>query len=71
MMGKEAAFMALDFGADDMDGTINNTTSIYSKAGAVETKPQRNETEIIALIKAHRKIPVERDGLYNTLKKWS
>ncbi len=71
MMGKEASLMALDFGADDMDGTINNTTSIYSKAGSSEQKPQMNEEEIISLLNEYRKIPVERDGVYNVIHKWT
>ena len=71
MMGKEAAFLALDFGADDMDGTINNTTSIYSKAGSTEQKPRMNEEEIISLLKTYRKVPIERDGVYNVIHKWA
>jgi len=67
MLGKEAAFITLDFGADDMDGTINNTTSIYSKAGASEQKPEMSEAEIVTLIKEYRKKPVERDAIYNTI----
>ncbi len=64
MLGKEAALLALDFGADDMDGTINNSTVIYSKAGASEQKPQISEAEMIELIKSHRKKPLERDESY-------
>jgi len=64
MLGKETALLALDFGADDLDGTINNSTAIYSKAGATEQKPQFDESEIIKLIQKHRKRPVERNGAY-------
>jgi len=71
MIGKEAAFLSLDFGADDMDGTIDNTTSIYSKAGSSELKPQMSEEEIVSHLKTYRKVPVERDGLYNVMRKWA
>lgn len=64
MLGKEAAFLALDFGADDMDGTINNSTAIYSRAGAEEQSPDMAEDVLIHIIKMHRKTPVRRDGLY-------
>ncbi|HKK41090.1 MAG TPA: CofH family radical SAM protein, partial [Bacteroidales bacterium] len=36
MIGKESAQLSLSFGADDMDGTIDDTTRIYSMAGSEE-----------------------------------
>ena len=38
MIGKEGAQLSLSFGTDDMDGTIDDTTRIYSMAGS-EEKP--------------------------------
>ncbi|MDD3875084.1 MAG: CofH family radical SAM protein [Bacteroidales bacterium] len=69
MLGKDTAFLALDFGVDDMDGTINNTTSIYSRAGATDQKPQMSETEFKDMIKVHRRIPVERNAVYDAVIK--
>ena len=39
MIGKECAQMSLSFGTDDMDGTIDDTTRIYSMAGSEEENP--------------------------------
>ena len=70
MTGKEAAQLALSFGADDMDGTIDDTTRIYSMAGSKEEKPAISTDEICKLIRAAGFTPVERDSLYNTVKEW-
>jgi aminodeoxyfutalosine synthase len=64
MTGKESAQMSLSFGTDDMDGTIDDTTRIYSMAGSKEN-PAMNSDEICALIRQAGFIPVERDSLYN------
>jgi len=64
MLGKETAFMATDFGVDDVDGTINNTTAIYSRAGAGEQKPLMTPQEMTSLAKKHGKIAKERDAFY-------
>jgi len=65
MIGREAAQISLSFGVDDMDGTIDDTTRIYSMAGAKEEKPAMSTTEICQLITDAGFIPVERDSLYN------
>jgi len=67
MLGIEKALLLLHFGVDDIDGTIADTTKIYSMAGSSD-KPSLTPTEIIDLIKANGKIPVERDSLYNAIK---
>jgi aminodeoxyfutalosine synthase len=64
MIGKENAQLALSFGVDDMDGTIDDTTRIYSMAGSKEENPSMNTEEICKLIKDAGYIPVERDSLY-------
>ena len=38
MIGKSLAQIALSFGVDDLDGTINDSTKIYSRAGSEEKK---------------------------------
>ena len=46
MIGKEAAQLSLSFGADDLDGTIDDTTRIYSMAGAEDKNPAMTTDEI-------------------------
>jgi len=67
MTGKESAQLSLSFGADDMDGTIDDTTRIYSMAGSKEEKPAMTTEEICQLIREAGFIPVERDSLYNPI----
>ncbi len=69
MIGKQAAQLSLNFGVDDLDGTIDDTTKIYSMAGGDE-KPTATSQELIAMIKELNLIPTERDTLYNILKIW-
>ncbi len=70
MIGKENAQLSLSFGVDDMDGTIDDTTRIYSMAGSKEEKPAMNTGEICSLIRQAGYVPIERDSLYNTIKEW-
>jgi aminodeoxyfutalosine synthase len=67
MTGKECARMSLAFGTDDMDGTIDDTTRIYSMAGSEEENPAMSSDEISGLIKEAGFVPVERDSLYNAI----
>jgi aminodeoxyfutalosine synthase len=67
MTGKECARMSLSFGTDDMDGTIDDTTRIYSMAGSEEENPAMNSDEMSTLIRQSGFIPVERDSLYNAV----
>jgi aminodeoxyfutalosine synthase len=48
-----------------MDGTINDTTRIYSLAGAVDQNPGMTVSEMKSLITEAGRMPVERDSLYN------
>lgn len=68
MIGRSTAQLALNFGADDLDGTIDDTTKIYSMAGSEEQNPKLSTQELVNLIKAVGRIPVERDTLYNIVK---
>ncbi len=65
MTGKEVAQISLMFGTDDLDGTIADTTKIYSMAGAGEKNPEMTTDEICKLIRDAGFVPVERDSLYN------
>jgi len=62
------ALIAQEYGADDLDGTIQKE-SINSAAGAKSAKGMELN-EFIHLIKDSGFIPVERDSLYNELKEW-
>lgn len=66
MLGINNAQMLLAFGVDDLDGTINNSTTIYTRAG-VNTKNSLSEEELHQLIEAAGLQAVERDSLYNPI----
>ncbi len=68
MLGKELATIALSFGADDMDGTIDDTTKIYSMAGAEETNPALTSDAMVDMIKKAGFTPIERDSVYNIVR---
>jgi aminodeoxyfutalosine synthase len=70
MLGRQNAQLSLSFGVDDIDGTIDDTTKIYSMAGAEEQNPSMSTTELVALIRQVKRIPVERDTLYNEIKNY-
>ena len=71
MLGRGNAQLALAFGVDDIDGTIDDSTKIYSMAGAEEQHPTMTTDEIVALIRQVGRKPVERDTLYNELRHFS
>ena len=68
MLGKETAQMSLNYGVDDLDGTIDDTTKIYTMATDKAKKPTMTTTEIKNLILAANKKPVERNTLYKEIK---
>jgi aminodeoxyfutalosine synthase len=67
MLGRQTAQLTLSFGVNDLDGTIDDTTKIYSMAGAEEQRPSLSTEQLCDLITAVGRIPVERDTLYNEL----
>lgn len=71
MLGRHMAQVSLSFGVDDLDGTIDDTTKIYSMAGAEEQNPAMSTYELVTLIKNAGRTPIERDTLYHELKDWS
>ena len=68
MIGRNTSKMALSFGADDMDGTIDDTTKIYSMAGSEESHPELTTEQLVEIIQRAGRIPVERDTLYKELR---
>lgn len=71
MIGRNTAQLSLNFGTDDLDGTIDDTTKIYSMAGSEEQKPKLTTQELVDLIKAVGRTPVQRDTLYHIVKEYS
>ncbi len=70
MLGRQNAQLSLSFGVDDIDGTIDDTTKIYSMAGSEEQTPSMTTAELVTLIKQAKREPVERDTLYNEIKNY-
>ena len=71
MLGRQNAQLSLSFGVNDIDGTIDDTTKIYSMAGAEEQKPSMTTAELVTLIKQVKRKPIERDTLYNEIRDYT
>ena len=67
MYGKSTTELALAFGADDIDGTIDDSTKIYSMAGAADTRPTMSVEDICAICERAGFRAVERDTHYNEI----
>ena len=67
--GVDVAQMALWYGVDDLDGTVQEE-KIYHMAGA-RTPETLTTDDIKSLIRAAGREPVERDTLYNVIKQSS
>ncbi|MBL7818191.1 MAG: aminofutalosine synthase MqnE [Saprospiraceae bacterium] len=67
MIGRPTAQIALSFGVDDLDGTIDDTTKIYSMAGSEEKNPALSTQELVEMIRRVGRKPIERDTLYNVV----
>ena len=71
MIGRNTAQIALGFGVDDIDGTIDDTTKIYSMAGSEEKNPALSTRDLVMMIRNVGRRPIERDTLYNVLNDFS
>lgn len=69
MYGKQTTEMALAFGADDIDGTIDDSTKIYSMAGADDQKPRMSVEDMRLMVERIGFRAVERDTFYNEIEK--
>ncbi len=67
MIGRETAQLSLSFGVDDLDGTIDDTTKIYTMAGSEEQNPALSTEQLVQMIKRVNRHPIERDTLYNVM----
>jgi aminodeoxyfutalosine synthase len=68
MIGRSTAQLTQSFGVDDLDGTIDDSTKIYSMAGAEEQVPVLTTDQLVDLIRQSGRVPVERDTLYKKIK---
>jgi len=68
MISPELAQVALHFGANDVDGTVM-VERIVHMAGA-KTQQETQQEKLVELIRGAGRIPVERDTVYNELRRW-
>ncbi|MGB3226331.1 MAG: aminofutalosine synthase MqnE [Saprospiraceae bacterium] len=68
MLGRDHAQLSLSFGVNDMDGTIDDTTKIYSMAGSEEQSPSMTTGQLVSLIQQVGRTAIERDSLYHPIK---
>ena len=68
MIGRNIAQMSMAFGVDDIDGTIDDTTKIYSMAGSEEQNPSLTTQQLVDMIRKVGRQPIERDTLYNIVQ---
>ena len=71
MIGRKTTQLLLSFGVNDIDGTVDDSTKIYTMAGAEEQKPVMTTNQMINLIKDVNRKPIERDSVYNELRDYS
>jgi len=71
MLGRKNAQLTLSFGVNDLDGTIDDSTKIYSMAGSEEQHPSLSTAELAALIKQVKREPIERDTLYHEIRNYA
>jgi aminodeoxyfutalosine synthase len=68
MLGEKIAQVSLNFGVDDLDGTV--VEERITKAAGGTTDGSMTRDEIVHLIKQAGRTPVERDTVYNVVKVW-
>jgi aminodeoxyfutalosine synthase len=68
MLGEKIAQVALNFGVDDLDGTV--VEERITKAAGGTTDGSMTKDDIVYLIKQAGRTPVERDTIYNVVKVW-
>jgi aminodeoxyfutalosine synthase len=71
MLGRDIAQLTLSYGVNDIDGTIDDTTKIYSMAGSEEQTPAMTTEQLVNLIKQVKRQPIERGTLYDVIKDYS
>lgn len=71
MLGRDMAQLSLSYGVDDLDGTIDDTTKIYSMAGSEEQHPAMTTNDLVMLIQKASRKPIERDTMYHIIKEYN
>jgi hypothetical protein len=65
MLGAETASMALQWGADDLDGTIGE--ELIAHAALASSPAGMTTHKLVKLIREAGRLPVQRDALYNVV----
>jgi aminodeoxyfutalosine synthase len=68
-LGEDTACLALHFGADDVNGTLEDER-IQHLSGA-QTPAGVAREQLFRMIRDAGKVPVERDALYNVIRVWN
>ena len=68
MLGEKIAQVSLNFGVDDLDGTV--VEERITKAAGGTTDGSMTRDDIVHLIRQAGRMPVERDTVYNVVKVW-
>jgi aminodeoxyfutalosine synthase len=68
MMGMPLAAVALHFGANDVQGTVVRE-EIFQAAGAT-TETEQKIDELVRFVREAGRVPVQRDTLYNEVRRW-
>lgn len=66
MTGMDVALESMKYGVDDLDGTIDDSTKIYSMAGGV-SNPKIRSNDLQGLIASQGAQPCERNSLYEEI----
>jgi aminodeoxyfutalosine synthase len=69
MIGEETASVALNFGASDVNGTLEDEKIAHM--ALAESPPGLAQEQILRMIRDAGKVAVERDALYNVVKVWN
>ncbi len=69
MFGKDFSQITLQYGVDDMDGTIQDTTKIYTMSGVKSDNVTLTVEQMQRLITEANSIPVERDSHYHIVQR--
>jgi aminodeoxyfutalosine synthase len=69
MLGQETASIALQFGADDVNGTLVDERIAH--AAKAESPAGLAREQILRMIRDAGRVPVERDALYDVVQVWN
>ena len=70
LMGMPLAQVALHFGANDVQGTVVREDDLPRRRRD-DRAPSRSSTSSSAFVRDAGRIPVQRDTLYNELRRWT